>query len=545
MISTTKRKLCNKVTLLIIIILCMIPACVACSEINNDKNKNDWTLSKTKQQVPEDKIYEYIDYARNSSISNPKTLKFSAWGAHPLLETLNNAFLLTHDEKYLKEFIYFYNYFRSNRADILNKLNYKGEIKPQWYRLDRYNIFNISPYFKYSKNNLREIVKKRGWVNLKFSDINYSGLFLDQLLRFSLILKENHIQNFDSIVEEIIEESSNVIKSHEEEWVSLNNEEGYYIFPKNSPFFIDGVEMPINEAAIFGTSLVRMYILTNDESYLKRAKAMLNRWAKYFKYSRKGFIYYPYATGHWYNGWSKYDRISINTPHRGPDTGNEPFNKAALTIKFIEMLSIYDNTLTRRYLEEFHKVLVACEELGDAISFFPNYLDLIWPDGSYHASQPITYNGWLDLACKNRKLTNKLFLIINADLESNYAIIAPRLYLQLMSTYNVPQLEKKRIQIKPSIIKRANECHIETDKDSVVYATFQHLTPKHNRIYLNVNDNLNKRIRLSVQNGKFHGKFYAPAKYCIKLSWEMTDKYSHPQNEKENLIFLDVYSIKE
>lgn len=129
------------------------------------------------------------------------------------------------------------------------------------------------------------------------------------MLRFAQIVKENDLTEYMDTADSIIEESIKIIESHEEQWINVSSTEGYYIFPKDSPFYLDGVEIPINEAAIFGSALVRLYSLTKQNVWINRALKMWNRWRNSFALDEFGYITYPYVTGDWRNGWTELDAV--------------------------------------------------------------------------------------------------------------------------------------------------------------------------------------------------------------------------------------------
>jgi len=509
--------------------------------------KNDWTAARTYRDIDGDEVDELFLYLKKLMKKDWEYMKYGGWTIHLLLEALNTAYLLTGDECFLEDFVYGYTYLKSYRADEIHAPDYRGMIRPSWYRLEGDDIFHCSPYVDYSESDPDEIMALRGWHNLYFSDINYCGLFLDQMLRFAQIVKNNGPEKYIALADEIVQDARSIVSSHEEEWTALSGQEGYYIFPRGCPFYLDGVEIPVNEAAVFGTSLVRLYLLTGDSFYFERARSMFKRWECYFTYEN-GYIRYPYVTGSWYEGWGPGDEISVNTPAAKPHTEAETFHKAALTVKFISMLVLAGEDRYMQYIKDFNRVLRTCPGMGDAVSFFPTLLDFSWPNGSYHAYQPVVFSGWVELASESRKLSNLLFLIIDSQLKYNgykLKMVSARLYLMLMSGRAPPGLRLKSFIVEPLLDGSANPGreHVKAHRDSVVFVTFRHHTPKHNRIYLNVNGVPSKRIRLSVKNdGRFHGLFYAPKGKKITLSWEKMDVYSHPATEEENEVVLTMVS---
>lgn len=499
---------------------------------------------------------KYIVWAKNSAMSSKdqklENMLFSAWEVLPLYSSLIDAYVVTHDKEYLKNFVYFYKYFLSYRGDISKLANYEGKILPQWYRAECYDIFHASPYYNYSANEKESIIKLRDWKNLRFSDVNYDGLFLEQILRFAKIIKSDNITEFFDIAQEIIDGAAETIKSHDLEWVEVSKEKGYYIFPKNCPFFIDGVEMPINEAAIFGSVLVLMYELTNEPVYIKRAKAMANRWLDYVTYDNDE-ITYPYVVGAWFTGWKTADKVSSNTPSALPYQESETFHKAALTISFMKKLYAHDNNeKISKFLEGVEeKIARTCNLNFYNISFFPHLFDSP-PTDSYHVTNPIHFQGWIEIAKNNKDLWEKLYLITYATMQSNFSAVSQ--YLAVLTNLpkeigKFPQVNEEIVSISPHLTSdfQSGKCLYNVEHDSVAYLSFQHLSPKHNTLFLSPVKNFKGRgIRLDVENGLFKGVAYLKKGDCINWHWNNEGSIEHgqPATAEENSLKMHLYYIK-
>jgi len=100
--------------------------------------------------------------------------------------------------------------------------------------------------------------------------------------------------------------------------------------------------------------------------------------------------------------------------------------------------------------------------------------------------------------------------------------------------------------IKPDFMEDINnECHIQEERSYVTQLRFNHLTPKHNTLYLQVNKSLEEVIRLKINKtaGYFEGRMFVPKNACIVLSWLPITNASHPLTDIENVIRLNHISV--
>lgn len=496
----------------------------------------DWRHRENVGVINEQAIQDDIRQSKDLISSQPNKTKFSAWAVQPLLSMINTAYLTTTDPSYLDQFVEFFEYFISVRMDKQGRINYDGSVRPQWERQDEYNILNISPYKAYSGIDPEVLKKERGWHSLYFSDVNYSGLFIEQMLRFAQIVREYHLTEYWEIAEQIVNESMAVVQSHENEWVRISHDEGYYIFPKGCPFFVDGVEMPINEAAIFGTALVRLYLLTGDEKWLNRALSMWRHWRRSFALDKFGYITYPYVMGDWRNGWSEADSVSVNSPSAPATVTPETFHKAALTLQFIIFLERAVPGSLRDYLIEFKKLILASREIGGSpIAEYPAVLGFQWPLNTFHALPPFYNEGWIALMHNDE--------LFQASVQ-RYLWQSPAnlIYSKLMGTVqNDEQVSTKTTTIYPDLMdEESAECTILEGKSYSTQLQFFQVSPKHNTLYLYVDKSLAKRIRLDIdyKSGNFKAIMFVPSNRCIVLSWLPEDEFAYPLTQLENQVVL-------
>lgn len=520
------------------------------NRFDSSKIYKDWVPLKKILVIDKLKLEDEFKREKHVMESQPNRTKYSAWEMGPMLHKYLNAFLITKDETYLNKFLEHYDYFYSVRMDQKGRINFNGELLPQWERLDRYNIFTVSPYFEYSIKDKETIMLERDWQSLYFSDINYSGLILEPILRFIQIIKHSKLEKFEKKADEILVDSLKVINSHNSDWVNLHSDTtiskknnqfniGYYKFPYNSPFYLDNVEMPVNEAAIFGSALVRAYMLTNSEFYLERAIAMFNRWKAFITKDHHRYIAYPYFTGKGFDGWDERDQISKNTPIFKSQKKYESFHKTALTIDFLILLNQVKPGMTTQYLEEFYWVLLASMDSSQLTSQFPGRLGFGYPYNTYHAILPYNSKGWLHLATQNFKFKKNTINQITRKKNHNLSNV---LYLQFLTETDIGDFANKMTSVNVSPLyldekknKSYSNCLWKPPISGMVNISFAHHTPKNNRIYLYDPENNKMKIRLEVNKGKFYGTIFVKKNECIDLRWKRSPTGA-PNTSKENVI---------
>ena len=424
-----------------------------------------------------------------------------------------------------------------NKSKIRSRTTFSfNKIKRYWELSD--NVVLIDK----KKLEKEKIMKQRNWESLFFSDVNYSGLFIEPMLRFVQIVNGNKLSKFKAISDAMFLEVEKVILSHEKDWISQSEDKGYYIFPKNCPFYLDGVEMPVNEAAIFGSSLVRAYAISRNNKYKKRALQMWNRWKEYITKDKFGYISYPYFTGAAYNGWTIDDNISINTPAFRPKTRktHESFHKAALTIDFLILLEQYCPNTMAKYLREFYYVMMASLETKAICSNFPYILGFGYPLNTYHSVLPYSFKGWVHLSSQDEHFS---------DISSAYIInkknqpLENLLYFQYISERDINDLYFVGYSetVSPHYLEdKKSHCLWKSPISGLANIKFQHTSPKNNTLYLYDYENNKRRIRFNIIDGAFYSTIFVSKDKCIDVRWKKS-KYGSPKNDEENKITLIYY----
>jgi len=113
-------------------------------------------------------------------------------------------------------------------------------------------------------------------------------------------------------------------------------DDGLYRFQKGINFWADGICLPWNMQNAFALAMLEVYSATKEERYKNRLFEMADRFKKEFVYDGDRVMWHYWASGY-YEGWTKEDNISINTPDRAKseDKLYEDLSHAGINVKFI------------------------------------------------------------------------------------------------------------------------------------------------------------------------------------------------------------------
>jgi hypothetical protein len=447
----------------------------------------------------------------------PEFSSISAWAGYPLLETMNEMYAITGDVQWLHKLADYYGYFRSWRGNVRGTLNYQDIAAPQWYEGVKLDIFHVSPLHYYNPADTEEIMRQRGWSSLWFSNINYDGLMMVAPVRFAVAVRQAGLTEFNTVADQIIADAKATFASHEPEWSGE-----FYIFPRNSPFFLDGVEVPINEAASFGSALVLMYQATGDSQYLTRAQQMMARWLPAVEYSPLGMTY-PYVTGIWRQGWGHEASPSINSPEAAPNLNVETFHKAGFTIEFARLLNAQSpSPELQRFITSFTNVLAdADDELMHQVSLFPMNLDRSPPPVGDYVENPAGFRGWERVAANDPKAWDRMYLMAATSTDPQASGTMVSLLANTPHGTPEPKITSEQIVLSPRAIgDRSPACLYTADHDAVVSLRFAapHFMHKQLIIYTDPTSDYS-HINLVSDGAGYSATAYFKEGDCIDWRW--------------------------
>lgn len=453
--------------------------------------------------------------------ANSSGQTISGWQIRPLISSMLEMYRYSGDAAWLEKAAHLSKTVLSFRGDKTGLLSYDGKKKPQWYRDIKTSVFYISPYFEYPLEKRDNIMSDRGWKNLHFSDINHDGLFLSALLETVIELRSAALH--PDLQERLINASSETIASHEGQWNISGEGSGYYIFEKGSPIFMDGFEFPVNEAAPFGEALVKLYKLTGDRSALTRAHAMMSHWLNNITY-RDGLPTYPYVLGAWHRGWSPDDNISVNTPSAKPNTSQEVFHKAALTISFARQLDVVvDDARLHRFVSALPNIMARAADISwNGISFFPLHLDLSQPSATVYTTNPAGFWGWSSVS--GQRAQDLMYLHSAVDQKKGGIYNAALLELAPHRD-NFSAVETIEFDVTPYLIEDAPErCLFDVEQDSIVDIRFRSETTMNSRLLIKPHPGFGgsserSGIYLIKDDGEYIGRAFLKAGDCPLWQW--------------------------
>ncbi|NLC69618.1 MAG: hypothetical protein GX754_12745 [Clostridiaceae bacterium] len=251
--------------------------------------------------------YMLFNYQENEPFSNSNNfLGRLSWNQSYRLEALIQLWNLNNDEQ-IKTKI------NSVVENIM--VNSNGEIGIE----DRYNPSFLWASKKYS-------IDKQTPISLMVDD---AKIIYPMLLAVNQGLIEDA-----GLADRIVENAKKMHKYYEPYY---NTKENMYIFPKGIAFWADGIWMPFNQQNVYGLVLIELYKATDDELYKDRCVELAEKFKSEFVYKDGQYLAWHYWPELLYQGWTKQDGLSINTPEQEPqiDCLYEDTSHAGINVKFI------------------------------------------------------------------------------------------------------------------------------------------------------------------------------------------------------------------
>jgi len=136
---------------------------------------------------------------------------------------------------------------------------------------------------------------------------------------------------------------------------------GHYHFPKGSPFWADGVQLPWNQQNVMTNVCLELWIASGDDKYLQRAKALMMAFLSEVK-NHESKVYWNYWPDGFYKGWNKDENISVNTPEykassiddRAEDISHAAIN-ADTMVRFSEVFNPNDSSWKNKIEENMNE----------------------------------------------------------------------------------------------------------------------------------------------------------------------------------------------
>ena len=126
---------------------------------------------------------------------------------------------------------------------------------------------------------------------------------LSALIRFVVIVREAQLAEYQPLADELSDFAREIVTSYDNLW----NKKGYIINHPKLAYAFAGVEVPFNILADHGRCYLYMYLVTQDEKYLKRLDKISDFIFKSYR-EKDGKLIIPYAYGKFYSGWTNCDK---------------------------------------------------------------------------------------------------------------------------------------------------------------------------------------------------------------------------------------------
>jgi hypothetical protein len=230
----------------------------------------------------------------------------------------------TNDQQYLLRFIRVAGKVLSNRDDKIGLYDWQQKLGEGW---SESQVWNPKKHKNAPSKPVRDLVN--------------DAIICRPLLDFALIVKKEALHSLDSLANYYATESEKTIIYHiKDSWSPLR---GVFYFPKGSPWWLDGANVPMNYVAQTGSDMIFLYKLTGKLYYIEFAKILADSLKKDMSIVDSCYIW-RYWGGQGDRGWIEKDSVSINTPcFIGGHKAVEDIGHAGIDIEFI--IDCYENDI--------------------------------------------------------------------------------------------------------------------------------------------------------------------------------------------------------
>ena len=235
------------------------------------------------------------------------------------------AYRTTHDTTLLTHFVHVADAMLTDRDDFVGQRDYRGAVAPGWSTERQWNpklgqnVNGVAP--------MRDLAQDANIVcpYLQFCEI----VFADTAqLRIYKAKAEYYLRESQVVVDYYLDN----------DWDSNWQR---FVFPKGSPVWCDGVNVPNNYEALMGSDLLMLYKLDDDSKYLNLAAELAEHLKESLITVGDSEYVWPYWSGKSEAGWSAGEDLSVNTPSRGPQSYLEDISHGGVDLSFME--DCYDN----------------------------------------------------------------------------------------------------------------------------------------------------------------------------------------------------------
>jgi hypothetical protein len=248
---------------------------------------------------------------------------YNSWGYYSwsLSYFLNDEIIMfqeTKDSSYLEEFVKIADTMLTRRDDRIGLVDWHGKSEAGWSSRRRWN-----PKLNKNVNN-----------GPPMRDLAEDACIVHPLLLFAKTIFKGGTKQPGLLItaKKYLKEAEEVMQVHiNDEWDAKNNE---FKFPKGSPIWADGINVPFNYEAEAGRNLLLLFQLTGNKKYLNICTIIARKLKKEMIKLDKCYLWH-YWGGRGYNGWAVTDSISVNTPKSIGQNSYEDLSHGSIEVAFM------------------------------------------------------------------------------------------------------------------------------------------------------------------------------------------------------------------
>lgn len=306
-----------------------------------------------------------------------------AWNRSYVMEAFLIMYRQTGDTHYLDRFVLHADQTLAVRDSVRGVTDYRGLSLPAWRAGQRYTV--NGRYYIFAV---------------------HTGMITYPLADFADLVYRNNLTAYKDKADQYLKAAKDAVAVHAGDWRE-NGSEGWYIDPKGSPSYSDGVGIPFNQYLAMARAELAIYRASGEQEYLNRVTKMARHFKNQLKLdSAKNAYYWYYWWGPGLNGWTQADGLSVNTPSYAGYKAMEDLGHGAVDVSFA--YQAYQNGIVFNEQD--------MQRFGNTVE-----KNMIRPDGQVNkyvngsggiVSPPANLGLWLDYS----RFAPSMFKLIESDL---------------------------------------------------------------------------------------------------------------------------------
>lgn len=223
------------------------------------------------------------------------------------------------DTYYLDKFVSHADSVLNQRDSVRKVTDYRGLSLPAWRHTDPPN-----------DSNPLILGGKYYHVAVDTGNISYPYAWFAQIVK-----SDPKLSAYNNKAGIYVQAAKDAVGVHEDEW-QVSGNTGYYIYRKGSPYWCDGVGVPLNQNLGLARTMLKIYQVTGEAKYLDRVTKIAQHFKNNLTLNTDRYEW-NYWWGYGLNGWTSSQQISTNTPSYGGYKKLEDFRHGAVDGDFVMM----------------------------------------------------------------------------------------------------------------------------------------------------------------------------------------------------------------